>query len=1253
MTENYRNRVEAGQVLARELSKKQYGIVEGEEGKEKTENIVVLALPRGGVPVAYQIAARLGAPLDVFLVRKIGVEGQEEFAMGAITETATVLNRTMIYQLNIKDESIHRKKELQRRNEKYRKGKSSVDVRSRTVILVDDGIATGATMRAAYASIKKLEPKRIIIAVPVGAPDTIKEMSKEVDEVICPLQPVHLSSIGFWYNDFTQTEDSEVIELLERAERAHPVPTLPDNETSRNLPDKQLSSSLIPNNFHVYPEITSEIVGDEKRNKHSDNNSNNASHILNNSHVYPEIVGDEKTNKNGDYNSNGVQVVTDSNNNSTFAFNHYSNVPTVSATTSLTHPVSEILMNRSTTAGSEIPSGPPNRQNVSLPQLSSQTTSSSKSEPALSWQIPPSALAPKKLKNEKIEKMELRIAENKFDVEAWLTLFGEVLTKADVDKVGETFERFLKIYPASSRQWIQYAEFELKHNNVEKVEEIFKRCLRPVLSVDLWRHYLNYVRRKNAGDKPNTPISPAARKIIESAYEFVLNHVGMDMAAGNLWGDYLFFLKNTETTSLWEEQQKMDQMRKTFKRATSIPIHNVEHIWKEYDAFENGLNKITAKKFLQERSPSYMTARTALKELRGFMDEISRTVIPVPPKWDRAELQQLDVWKRWIAWEKSNPLAFEDKAQLAQRAVYAYKQAMMYMRHYPEIWYEASNYWIEISKEEDAANLLKTAMDIMPTSFLVHFAYAELQERRKKLPEAHQAYETLLNNLTEQIKKIEQIAKDEIDGLARPTVEGSEEGTSSSPAILDVWVMLMRYYRRAEGVKAARSIFSKARKSPYCTYHIYVAAALMEYHCSKDQSVAGKIFELGLKSFGDKPEYVVQYLDFLIELNDDNNTRALFERTLLTMPVDKAKIVWEKFSDYENNYGDIGSLRKIEERRAEKYSDESPLIRFAERYSYLDTNVILDQEIGATKRRIDIPESSPPAEPSTRVSKTQEQQDSHTARKALLNSVQPEKYPRPDFRQWVSYKPTPDQLRRPTFTSGSAAQGSVPPPDTGSQPLGFQNVQGTRDSSVLLRPSPPPLRASTPPSQHPSHVIWKRGPNGMLLPEAIANFLGALPPPMSFPGPYINPIELAEVVRTVNITTPNIASGSNLQPPHTHLPPPGQRDLRGGSPSRGGSSYGVDGRYVDGGPRGGYNGQENVRGGYGIGGGPGAGRARQGEFFGKQMRVLGGGRGSAGGKRRRREYDGEEDFQGKGGPGINRPPEFDLYRVRQQKRARE
>ncbi|CAG8595157.1 13122_t:CDS:10, partial [Ambispora leptoticha] len=910
---------------------------------------------------------------------------------------------------------------------------------------------------------------------------------------------------------------------------------------------------------------------------------------------------------------NSVQIITDSNNNSTSASNHYSNVPTVSAIT-LTHPISEMLMNRSksslspsstATAGSEVPSGP-TRQN----QFSSLTPSSSKSEPALSWQIPPSALAPKKLKNEKIEKMELRIAENKFDVEAWLTLLGEVLTKADVDKVGDTFERFLKIYPASSRQWIQYAEFELKHNNIEKVEEIFKRCLRPVLSVDLWRHYLNYVRRKNAGDKPNAPISPAARKTIESAYEFVLNHVGMDMAAGNLWGDYLFFLKNTETSSLWEEQQKMDQMRKTFKRATSIPIHNVEHIWKEYDAFENGLNKITAKKFLQERSPSYMTARTALKELRGFMDEVNRAVIPVPPKWDRTELQQLDAWKRWIAWEKSNPLAFEDKAQLAQRVVYAYKQAMMY---------EASNYWIEINKEEDAANLLKTAMDIMPTSFLVHFAYAELQERRKKLPEAHQTYETLLNNLTEQIKKIEQIAKDEVDALARPTIEG-----------------------RAEGVKAARAIFSKARKSPYCTYHIYVAAALMEYHCSKDQSVAGKIFELGLKSFADKPEYVLQYLDFLIELNDDNNTRALFERTLLTMPVDKAKIVWEKFSDYENNYGDIGSLRKIEE--------QSPLIRFAERYSYLNTNVILDKEIGATKRRIDIPELSPPVEPSTRVSKTQEQ-DSHTARKALLNSVQPEKYPRPDFRQWVPYKPTPDQLRRPTFPSGSAAQGSVPPPEVASQSLGFQNVQGTRESSALLRPSPPPsIRAPTPPSQHPPHVIWKRGPNGMLLPEAIANFLGALPPPMSFVGPYINPIELAEIVRTINITPPNIGGG--LQPPpHTHLPPPGQRDMRGGSPARGGPSYG-DGRYVDG-PRGGYGGQENVRGGYG---GPGTGRARQGEFFGKQMRgsaQVGGGRGSAGGKRRRREYDGEDDFPGKGGPGINQAPEFDLYRARQQKRARE
>ncbi|CAG8607343.1 7638_t:CDS:2 [Paraglomus brasilianum] len=231
----YKDRVHAGNVLADAIAKKY---------NNENNDIIVLALPRGGVPVAYQISQRMKTSLDVFLVRKIGVEGHEELAMGAISETATVFNKDVISQIS--EESIRRviakeagliveksKQELQRRNLKYRRGKPPVNVSGKIVILVDDGIATGATMKAAYKSLQEMKPKKIVVAVPVGAPDTINEINNEVDDVICPLQPAFLMGIGMWYLNFDQTEDAEVLDHLTKAESQFPVPTVSPHESEK------------------------------------------------------------------------------------------------------------------------------------------------------------------------------------------------------------------------------------------------------------------------------------------------------------------------------------------------------------------------------------------------------------------------------------------------------------------------------------------------------------------------------------------------------------------------------------------------------------------------------------------------------------------------------------------------------------------------------------------------------------------------------------------------------------------------------------------------------------------------------------------------------------------------------------------------------------------------------------------------------------------------------------------------------------
>ncbi|HXG12823.1 MAG TPA: phosphoribosyltransferase [Gemmataceae bacterium] len=190
-------------------------------------NVLVLALPRGGVPVAYEVARALHAPLDVFLVRKLGLPGHEELAMGAIASGGVrVLNDEVVRALNIPDEVIdvvaaEEQRELQRRERAYRDDRPPPDVRGRTVILVDDGLATGSTMRAAVAALRRREPARIVVAVPVAAAETCAEFQNVADEIVCVITPDPFYAVGLWYEDFSQTTDEEVHALLQKAAAQH------------------------------------------------------------------------------------------------------------------------------------------------------------------------------------------------------------------------------------------------------------------------------------------------------------------------------------------------------------------------------------------------------------------------------------------------------------------------------------------------------------------------------------------------------------------------------------------------------------------------------------------------------------------------------------------------------------------------------------------------------------------------------------------------------------------------------------------------------------------------------------------------------------------------------------------------------------------------------------------------------------------------------------------------------------------------
>src|SRR6202051_2677993 len=236
----FRDRTDAGRILATQLA-----------AYANRPEVLVLALPRGGVPVAYEVARALGAPLDVFVVRKLGVPGYEELAMGAVaTGGVRVLNDQLVERLGIPEQMIdavaaRELQELARRERRYRGGRPPPDVRGRTVILVDDGLATGATMHAAIEALRQQKPTRIVVAVPTASPETCEEMKTKADDVICAITPEPFQAIGRWYQDFSQTTDEEVEALLSRR-------NVPNNSRVTEMPTadsaliKALSETAYP-----------------------------------------------------------------------------------------------------------------------------------------------------------------------------------------------------------------------------------------------------------------------------------------------------------------------------------------------------------------------------------------------------------------------------------------------------------------------------------------------------------------------------------------------------------------------------------------------------------------------------------------------------------------------------------------------------------------------------------------------------------------------------------------------------------------------------------------------------------------------------------------------------------------------------------------------------------------------------------------------------------------------------------------------
>ncbi|GAA5932051.1 hypothetical protein JCM3775_004224 [Rhodotorula graminis] len=787
----------------------------------------------------------------------------------------------------------------------------------------------------------------------------------------------------------------------------------------------------------------------------------------------------------------------------------------------------------------------------------------------------------------RVAQLTARVEKDPLDGEAQLALLQDAESKGDLERTREVYEKFLAVFPDAAQQWIAYCNLELTHNLFDRVEAIFGRCCRSSTSVDLWRFYLDYIRRVNPIDPANLDLAKQARSVIGAAFEFALSHVGHDRRAGDIWGEYIAFLKEAPTRGTWEDQQKMDQLRKAFQRAVQAPLNSVEMIWQDYNAFENNLSKMTAKKFIAELSPAYMTARKTLRELRAQHDHLYAPLLPRRPDWSAPEEREaVEGWKRYLAFEETNPLELEDPNLLHQRVNFAYRKAISKLRFHPEIWYLATSFNLRMGRVEDAHKQLREGLSANKSSLLLAYTLADLEEGKPDLAAAYAIYDSLIEHLNARVAQLEADADAEIsDAVAEReevhaqqvkerVAEGGDEDTvdereqkaeelealrseirerrrpeieSVKKAVANVWITEMRFARRSDGLKQARNIFLRAKKSPNMAWQVVEASATMEMYWNSEPKVATNVFELGLKMFANEPDYILRYLEFLIQQNNANNARALFERSVSLLGPDQAKPIWDRMAAYEFQYGDHLAAQKMAKRYAEAFPDTPATTRFAQRHQHLGLEDAFAQDLGPSfvrqlKGDTRSGRSASPEERSPRNKRgLSAGPDNGAAAPAGYDANEGGDAKRP------RHGPSPSPAPQPQ--SNLAGPGGP-----GGPPGGPGWNSGMGDHRRSAPQAPPALNRAQP------YMLDPRGADVAILPDAVVFFLSLLPNASSFNGPHLNPATIMDIIGTTIL--PGSAPGPGLPGERLGIPPrpkPQRPAFGSGGPPGGG--YGGARRY--------------------------------------------------------------------------------------------
>lgn len=530
------------------------------------------------------------------------------------------------------------------------------------------------------------------------------------------------------------------------------------------------------------------------------------------------------------------------------------------------------------------------------------------------------------------------------------------------------------------------------------MEQIFRKALVSVPSVEVFIIYVNYVRRRN---NMQTGDTAAAYSNISKTFEFALKQVGVDKDSGSLWQEYINFLKSGPGTvggTNWQDSQKMDVLREAYRKVLSVPTSALQTLWKEYEAFEMGINKLNGRKLLSERSPDYMTARTAYTQLQNLTKNIDRTSRPrLPPAvgfaGDIEYQNQVKMWKDWLKWEKEDQLSLKDESNdlYLDRVIFTYKQALMALQFWPEMWYDAADFCFSNGRDEQGTQFLNQGFDSNPESALLAFTLADKLESttsddtandpgaKQRMKIVREPYDKVLDALYAIGKKTESRVEAEIQRIISSAsgqtggAGGSDDVNASnivekqaavdeqtkavrdrsraqsdllSKIITHVWVALMRATRRIQGkgmpnekgAAGFRTIFNEARKRGQLTPEFYVETALIEWNCYRD-ATGTRILERGVKLYPDDAYLPLAYIQHLITKDDITNARAVFETTVNRFTsgnkppsVAKSKPLFVFFHEYESKYGELSQIVRLEKRMSELFPEDPTLRLFSTRY---------------------------------------------------------------------------------------------------------------------------------------------------------------------------------------------------------------------------------------------------------------------------------------------------------------------------------